>query len=72
LDEIEDEIQLKPIKISKELAIKNKKNNKDQDSRETVPQEYHHLLDVFGKRERRRVYPPTDRISNYESTWKKE
>jgi len=56
-DEIEDEIQLEAMNISTELAIKNKKNNKDQDVRDTVPQEYHHLLDVFEKREKTMVPP---------------
>jgi len=56
-DEIEDKIQLKAINISTKLAIKNKKNNKDQDVRETVPQEYHHLLDVFEKGEKTTVPP---------------
>ena len=36
---IEDEIQLEAINISTELAIKNKKNNEDQDVRNMVPQE---------------------------------
>jgi len=48
-DEIDHEIQLEAINISTELAIKNKKNNENQDIRDMVPQEYHHLLDVFGK-----------------------
>jgi len=54
-DEIEDEIQLEAINISTELAIKNKKNNEDQDVRDTVPQEYHHMLDVFKKGEKKTV-----------------
>jgi len=33
-------------------VIKNKKNNEDQDIRETVPQEYLYLLDVFEKGEK--------------------
>jgi len=49
LDEVDNEIQQEAINISTELAIKNKKNDKDQDVRDTVPQEYHHLLDVFEK-----------------------
>jgi len=57
MDEIEEEIQLEAMKISSELAIKNKKNNEDQDVRETVPREYHHLLDVFEKGEKTRVPP---------------
>jgi len=56
-DEIEDEIQLEGINISTELAIKNKKNNEDQDVRDTVPREYHHLLDVFEKGEMTTVPP---------------
>jgi len=55
--EIEDKIQLEAINISTELAIRNKKNNEDQDVRDTVPQEYHHLLDVFEKGEKTRVPP---------------
>jgi len=45
------------INISTELAIKHKKNNEDQDMRETVPREYHHLLDVFEKEKKRRYHP---------------
>jgi len=56
-DEIEDEIQLEAINISTELAIKNKKNNEDQDVRDTVPRQYHHLLDVFEKGEKMTVPP---------------
>jgi len=56
-DEIDNEIQLEAINISTELAIKNKKNNEDQDIRDTVPQEYHHLLDVFEKGEKTTVPP---------------
>jgi len=56
-DEIENEIQLEAINISTELAIKNKKNNEDQDVRDTVPREYHHLLDVFEKGEKTTVPP---------------
>ena len=56
-DEIEDQIQLEAINISTELVIKNKKNNKDQDVRDRVPQEYHHLLDMFEKGEKTRVPP---------------
>jgi len=32
-------------------------NNEDQDVRDTVPQEYHHLLDVFEKGEKTTVPP---------------
>jgi len=56
-DEIDNEIQLEAFNISTELAIKNKKNNEDQDIREMVPQEYHHLLDVFEKGEKTTVPP---------------
>jgi len=56
-DEVDNEIQLEAINISTELAIKNKKNNKDQDVRDTVPQEYHQLLDVFEKGEKMTVPP---------------
>jgi len=57
LDEVDNEIQLQAINISTELAIRNKKNNEDQDVRDTVPQEYHHLLDVFEKGEKMTVPP---------------
>jgi len=56
-DEIKDEIQLKAIKISTELAIKNKKNKEDQAVRDKVPREYHNLLDVFEKGEKTTVPP---------------
>jgi len=48
---------LEAINISTELAIKNKKNNEDQDVRDTVPREYHHLLDVFEKGEKTTLPP---------------
>ena len=48
-DKIDNEIQLEAFNISTELAIKNKKNNEDQDIRDTVHQEYHHLRYVFEK-----------------------
>jgi len=51
-DEVDNEIHLEAINISTELAIKNKKNNEDQDVRDTVPREYHHRLDVFEKGEK--------------------
>jgi len=57
LDEVDNEIQLKAINISTELAIKNKKNYEDQDLRDTVPQECYHLLDVFEKGEKTTVPP---------------
>jgi len=56
-DEVDNEIQLEAIQISTELAIKNKKNTEDQDIRDTVPQEYHHLLDGFEKGEKATVPP---------------
>ena len=56
-DEIKEEIQLEGINISTELAIKNKKNREDQDVRNTVSQEYHHLLDMFEKGEKTPVPP---------------
>jgi len=56
-DEIEDKIHLEAINISTELAIKNKRNNEDQDVKDTVPQEYHHLLDVFEKGEKTTLPP---------------
>jgi len=49
--EVDNEIQLEAINISTKLAIKNKKNNENKDVRDTVPREYHHLLDVFEKGE---------------------
>jgi len=66
-DEGYNEIQLEAINIRTELAIKNKKSNEDQDVRDTVPQEYHHLLDVFEKRKRREYRQP-DQVSTWEST----
>jgi len=48
---------LEAINISTELAIRNKKNNEDQDVRDTVPREYHHLLNVFEKGEKTTVLP---------------
>jgi len=56
-DEVDNEIQLEAINISTELAIRNKKNNEDQDVRDTVPQEYHHLVDVFEKGEKTTLPP---------------
>jgi len=56
-DKVDNEIQLEAINISTELAIKNKKNNEDQEVRDTVPKEYHHLLDVFEKGEKTTVPP---------------
>jgi len=51
-DKVDNEIQLEAINISTELAIKNKKNTEQPDVRDTVPQEYHHLLDIFEKGEK--------------------
>jgi len=48
-DEVDNKILLEAINISTELAIKIKKNNEDQDIRDTVHQEYHHLRYVFEK-----------------------
>jgi len=56
-DEVDNEIHLEAINISTELAIKNKKNNEDQEVRDTVPQGYHHLMDVFEKGEKTTVPP---------------
>ena len=56
-DEVDNKIQLEAINISTELAIKNKKNHKDKDTRDIVPQEYNHLLDVFEKGEKRKLPP---------------
>ena len=56
-DEINNEIQLEAINISMELAIKNKKNNEDLSTKEIVPKEYHHMLDVFEKGEKTTVAP---------------
>jgi len=56
-DELEEEKQLEAINISTKLAIKNQKNSEDQDVRDTVPQEYHHLLDVFENGEKTTVPP---------------
>ena len=56
-DKVDHEIQLEAINISPELATKNKRNNEDQDVRDTVPREYPHLLDVFEKVEKTTVPP---------------
>jgi len=56
-DEVDHQIQPEAINISTELAIKNNKNHQDQDFRDTVPQEYHHLLDLFAKGEKITVPP---------------
>jgi len=54
---VDNKIQLEAINISTEPAIKNKKNNEDQDVRDTVLREYHHLLDVF-KKGKKTMLPP--------------
>jgi len=56
-DKVDTEIQLEAINISTQLAIKNKKNNEDQEVRDTVPREYHQLWDVFEKGEKMTVPP---------------
>ena len=56
-DKVDNEIQLEAIKISTELAIKNKKNNEDRDTKDIVPREYHNLLDVFEKGEKTTLLP---------------
>jgi len=56
-DEIDNKIQLEAINISIELAIKNRKNHEEQDLKDTVPREYHHMLDVFQKGEKMTVPP---------------
>ena len=61
-DKVDNEIQLEAINISTELAITNKKNNEHLSTKEIVPREYHHMLDVFEKGEKTTV-PPTDQES---------
>ena len=56
-DKVDNEIQLEAINISTELAIKNKKNNEDRDTKDIVPKEYHHLLDVSEKGEKTKLPP---------------
>jgi len=56
-DEVNSEIQLEAINMTRELAIKNKQDNEDQDVKYTVLQEYYHLLDVFEKGEKTKVPP---------------
>ena len=70
-DEVDNEIQLEAVNISKEIAIKNKKNNEDGDTKDIVPREYHHLLVVFKKGEITTLPPHRPGI-DLESTWKKE
>ena len=45
------------MNISTELAIKNKKNNEDRDTKDIVPREYHYLLDLFEKGEKTTLPP---------------
>ena len=54
-NEVNNEIQLKAINISTELAIKNKKNSEDLSTKEIVPIEYYHILDMFEKGEKTTV-----------------
>ena len=54
---VNNEIQLEAINISTELAIKNKKNYEELSTKEIVPKEYHHMLDVFEKGEKTTVPP---------------
>ena len=56
-DKVDNEIKLGAINISTELAIKNKINNEDRDTKDIVPREYHHLLDVFEKGEKTILSP---------------
>ena len=51
-DKVDNEIQLKAINISTELAIKNKKSNEDRNTKDIVPREYNDLLDVCEKGEK--------------------
>ena len=56
-DEVDDKIQLEAVNISTEPAIRDKKDNENEDVRSTVPKEYHHLLDVIEKGEKTTVPP---------------
>ena len=56
-DMVDNELQLEAINMSTELAIKNKKNNEDRDTKDIVPREYHHLLHVFEKGEKMTLPP---------------
>ena len=51
-DEVDNEIELEAINISTELAIKNSKNKEDLSTKDIVPREYQHMLDVFEKGEK--------------------
>ena len=59
-DEVDNEIHLEAIKISTELAIKNKKGE-DRDTKDIVPREYDHLLKVFEKGEKTDTTTPLTR-----------
>ena len=61
-DEVDNEIQLEAINISTELAIRSKKNNQDLSTKEIVPKEYYHMLDVFEKGEKTTVPPHRPRV----------
>jgi len=67
-DEIKDKIHLEAVNISTELAIKNKKNNEDQEVRETRSLENITTCWMTSKKEKRRLYRPTARASTWEST----
>ena len=56
-DEIDNEIQLGAVNIRTDLVLKHKKNHEDQELRDTVPREYHYLLNVFDKGEKTNVLP---------------
>ena len=56
-DEVDKEIQLETVNISTERAIKSKKNKEDRDTKDVVPCEYPHVIDVF-KREEETIIPP--------------
>ena len=60
-DKVDKEIQLEAINISTQLAIKNKKNNEERDTKDIVPREYHHLLDVFRERRKSDTSPTQTR-----------
>ena len=55
-DEVDNKIQLEAVNISTELAIKNKKSE-DKDTKDIVPQDYHHLLEVFETGEKTTLPP---------------
>ena len=55
-DKVDNEVQLEAINISTELAIKNRKSE-DKDTKDIVPREYHHLLNVFEKGQKTTLLP---------------